>query len=187
MIEKFLTSIHPVDPVTLDTYLAQWEAFSCPKKTILTAQGQTERYIYLVQTGIQKSYYLNDGKQHVIAFTYAPSFSGIPESFLTQTPANYFLETVSDSSFLRLSFAKHQQLMQQYRPIETLVRKAEEMLLVGLLQKQYELQAFDIQTRFRAFTRRSPHLLNKVPHKDLASYLSIDPTNFSKLLGSVKI
>ena len=185
-IKKFLTAIHPVEDSLLDEYLAHWKPFTCPKKTILTFQGQTERYIYLVQDGIQKSYYLNKGKPHVIAFTYAPSFSGIPDSFLTQTPSPYFLETISDSSFLRLTYQKHQQFMQEYRSLETLSRKASEMILIGLLQRQYELLAFDMETRFRAFIKRSPHLLNLIPYKDLASYLRIDPTNFSKLLGSVK-
>jgi len=47
--------------------------------------------------------------------------------------------------------------------------------------------AFNIETRFRHFMKRSPHLLNQIPHKDLASYLRINPTNFSKLLAKVKI
>ena len=185
-IKNFLTAIHPIEDDLLDEYLTHWEPFACPKKTILTFQGQTERYIYLVQEGIQKSYYLNDGKPHVIAFTYAPSFSGIPESFLTQTPSPYFLETITDSSFLRLPYKEHQQFMQDYRSLETLSRKTSEIILIGLLQRQYELLAFDMETRFRAFINRSPHLLNLIPHKDLASYLRIDPTNFSKLLGTVK-
>ncbi|MGB3589365.1 MAG: Crp/Fnr family transcriptional regulator [Tunicatimonas sp.] len=185
-IAYFLTAIHPVDATILSDYLSHWQLFHCPKKTTITFQGQTERYIYFVEEGIQKSYYLHQGKPHVIAFTYPPSFSGIPESFITQTPSHYFLEAISDSKFLRISHEQHQQLMQQYRPIETLVRKATEMVLVGLVQRQYELMAMDIQSRFTAFVQRSPHLLNMVPHKDLASYLRIDPTNFSKLLNSVK-
>ena len=32
--------------------------------------------------------YLNNDKLHVIAFTYSPAFSGIPESFLSQSPSN---------------------------------------------------------------------------------------------------
>ncbi|WKN41555.1 Crp/Fnr family transcriptional regulator [Tunicatimonas pelagia] len=187
MIRTFLQSIHSVDTEILENYLAYWQPFHCPKKTIITFQGQRERYIYFVEEGIQKSYYLHQGKPHVIAFTYPPSFSGIPESFITQTPSHYFLESITDSTFLRISYEQHQQLMQQHRPIETLVRKATELVLVGLVQRQYELMALDIQSRFTAFVKRSPHLLNMVPHKDLASYLRIDPTNFSKLLSSVKI
>jgi CRP-like cAMP-binding protein len=153
----------------------------------MTAEGETERFIYYVLEGIQKSYYLNEGKQHIIAFAYPPSFSGVPESFFTQTPSKYFLETITDSKFLRLSFEKHQQLMQEHREIETLFRKTTELFLMGVIQRQHELMAFDIETRFKTFVKRSPHLLNMVSQKDLASYLRMDSTNFSKLINKIPI
>lgn len=78
-------------------------------------------------------------------------------------------------------------MMEKYRPIETLFRKATEMVLVGTLVRQYEGLALDMKSRFEKFVKRSPHLLQMVPHKDIASYLRIDATNFSKLYNSVKI
>ncbi len=153
----------------------------------MTAPGETERFFYYVQEGIQKSYYLNEDKQHVIAFAYSPSFSGIPESFFTQTPSRYFLETITDSKFLRIPFERHQQLMQKFREVETLFRKTTEFFLTGVIQRHHELMAFDIETRFKTFVKRSPHLLNMVSQKDLASYLRMDSTNFSKLMNSVHI
>ena len=186
-MKEFLNRIHPVDDALMEEYLRHWKPYSVPKKTVMTAEGQTERYMYYVQEGIQKAFFLNGYKEHIVAFTYPPSFCGALESFLTQSPSTYFLETITDSRFLRLSYDQHQQLMEQHRPIETLFRRATEVFLVGMMQRYYELMAFDIETRFRAFAARSPHLLNMVSQKDLASYLRIDATNFSKLLGSVKI
>lgn len=186
-MKSFFQKFHPVDDEVLNAYLSHFVEYTEPAKSILTTAGKTEHYLYLVLEGIQKSYYLTEGKQHVIAFTYPPSFSGIPDSFLTQKPSNYFLETITDSHFLRLPYEKHQELLAKYRSIETLFRKATEQILIGVLQRHYELMAYTIEERFRAFMARSPHLMNMVPHKDLASYLRIDPTNFSKLLSSVKI
>jgi hypothetical protein len=77
--------------------------------------------------------------------------------------------------------------MAKHRSIETLFRKATEILLIDTLNRYYELMAFDIETRFRKFTTRSPHLLKIASQKDIASYLRMDPTNLSKLLGTVKI
>ncbi len=187
MMKEFLSAIHSVNEEILDFYISQWKEYFLPKKTIMTAPGETERYTYYVKEGIQKSYYLNNGKQHIIAFAYAPSFSGIPESFFTQTPSRYFLETITDSHFVRLSFERHQELMKEYREIETLFRKATELFLTGMIQRQHELMAFDMETRFKAFVKRSPHLLQMVAQKDLASYLRIDSTNFSKLMNSIPI
>lgn len=186
-MKAFLSKIYKVDESILDEYIAHWKTYSLPKKTIMTAPGETERYMYFVLEGIQKSYYLDDRRQHIIAFAYAPSFSGIPESFFTQTPSRYFLETITDSNFLRIPYQKHQQLMKQFREIETLFRKATELLLVGVIQRQHELMAFDMETRFRVFVKRSPHLLQMVSQKDLASYLRMDSTNFSKLMNSIRI
>jgi len=186
-MKEFLSKIHTVENNILEEYLSHWAEYSVKKNTIMTWKGNTERYMYFVLDGIQKSYYLNKNKEHIIAFTYCPSFSGIPESFLNQTSSNYFLTTITESKFLRISFEKHQELMLKHRSIETLFRKATEFLLIDVLNRYYELMAFDIETRFRNFTTRSPHLLQMVSQKDLASYLRIDPSNFSKLLGTVKI
>ena len=186
-MKAFLAQIHEVEDSILTEYISHWKAFELPKKSIMTAPGETERYLYYVEEGIQKSYYLNGNKQHIIAFAYAPSFSGIPESFFTQTPSRYYLETITDSKFLRIPYEKHQELLQAFRPIETLFRKATESFLMGVIQRQHELMAFDIETRFKTFVKRSPHLLNMVSQKDLASYLRMDSTNFSKLMNRIHI
>lgn len=186
-MKEFLSQIYKVEDNILEEYLSYWTEYSVPKNTIMTSEGDTERYMYFVLEGVQKSYYLNKHKEHIIAFTYSPSFSGIPESFLNQSPSNYFLTAVTDSKFLRITFRQHQELMSKHRSIETLFRKATEFLLIDTLNRYYELMAFDIETRFKNFTTRSPQLLQMVSQKDLASYLRIDPSNFSKLIGRVKI
>ncbi|WP_298534903.1 Crp/Fnr family transcriptional regulator [uncultured Algibacter sp.] len=149
--------------------------------------GHVERYLYFVNDGIQKSYYLNEGKQHVMFFAYSPSFSGIVESFLTQTPSKYYLETITDSSFLRISYTEHAKLIKMHRELECLFRKITESFLLGIIERHHELMAYNMETRFKTFAQRSPHLFNMIPQKDLSSYLRIDPTNFSKLINSITI
>ncbi len=188
ILKTYLRAIHPsIDEDILELYVSCWSEKNFPKKQIITAEGQTQRDLYFVLEGIQKSYFLNDGKEYVVAFTYPSSFSGIPDSFFSQTPSKYYLESITDTKVLKISHEKHIELLTEYRPIETLFRKATEQILFGLLHRYYELMAYNIETRFKSFLQRSPHLLNQIPHKDLAAYLRINPTNFSKLLGKVKI
>ncbi|MAE83430.1 MAG: cyclic nucleotide-binding protein [Flammeovirgaceae bacterium] len=186
-LKSFLNSIHKLDDGLFEEYISHWNNHFVPKKTIITPPDSTEKYTYLVMDGIQKSYFIKDDKKYIIAFTYPYSFSGNPQSFLTQSPSKYYFETITDSSFLRLSYQKHQELMSEFPEVETLFRKATEMVLVGMIQRHYELMAHDIETRFKDFVRRSPHMLNMVSQKDLASYLRIDAANFSRLLNNVEI
>lgn len=186
-LKEYLGMIHPINEEIAGSYISAWEEYEVPRKTVITSAGQTERYLYFVQEGIQKSYYINGDKEHVIAFTYPPSFTGIPDSFFTQKPSKYYLETITHSHLLRLPFEKQQKFLEKHRQLETLFRLGTEQVLIGVLERHYELMAYSIEERFRIFMDRSSHLLNLIPHKDLASYLRIDPTNFSKLLSTVKI
>lgn len=183
----YLYAIHPVDRDILREFTSAWTEVRCARKEILTREGDIQRSILFVREGIQRSYYIRDGREFTIAFTYAPSFSGIPESFFTQTPSRYFLECITPGTMLRLSFERYEALMDRYPQIERLSRKATELVLAGLAQRIYELLALPMEERFTNFVRRSPHLLTMVPHKHLASYLGMDPTNFSKLLNSTRL
>jgi CRP-like cAMP-binding protein len=157
------------------------------KGQILTAPGEIQHDLYFVEQGVQMSYYETEEKLHVIAFTYPPNPCAIPESFNTQTPSKYFLKCVTDSEFQSISFAQLQNLFEQSRELERLFRKMTEVVLGGVINRHVELHAHTIEQRFKSFCKRSGHLLQLVPHKYIASYLDIDPTNFSKLYNSVKI
>lgn len=186
-MKKHLSSFYKVNEEILEEYISHWSEYSVSRKSIITKCGRTERYLYFVKDGIQKSYYLNEGKQHVMFFAYNPSFSGIVESFLTQTPSKYYLETITDSTFLRIPYSKHAQLIKEHRELETLFRIITEQLLIGIIERHHQLMAFKAETRFKKFTKRSPHLINMLSQKDIASYLRIEPTNFSKLINTIKI
>jgi len=71
--------------------------------------------------------------------------------------------------------------------IETMIRQGLSHALSGVLERLVELQCFSSEEKFRQLLRRSPHILQLVPHKYLANYLGIEATNFSKLINRVKI
>ena len=188
LLKQFVQQIHPLPEAELERFTANWQPLTVKRKTILTAAGETERYVYFVLEGLQRAFYVGDGnKEATIVFTYPPSFSGVADSFLTQTPSLYFLETLTASRFLRISYDEIDQLMKSSPLIQQFLFKVTAFALKGALHRHVELQCFTNEEKFRTLLQRSPHILNLVPHKYLASYLGMDATNFSKLLGSVKI
>ena len=187
-LKDFVQQIHPLTEDELTAFCSDWQPLTVKRKTILTAAGETERYLYFVNEGIQRAFYLgDDNKEATIVFTYAPSFSGVADSFLTQTPSLYFLETITASSLLRISYEQVQQLQQKHPGIQQLIFKATAFALKGALQRHIELQCFSNEEKFKTLLKRSPHILNLIPHKYLASYLGMDATNFSKLMNTVSI
>ena len=187
-LRKFISSVYPLKETEMERFLESWQPFTCKRKTILTAAGETERYLYFVLEGVQRAFFVgNERQEATIVFTYPPSFSGVADSFLTQTPSKYFLETLTNGRFLKISYQKLNDLMNEFPVIQRMVLQLSAIALKGVLERQIELQCFSAGERFKTLMARSPHVLQIIPHKYLASYLGIDPTTFSKLLGSVRI
>jgi CRP-like cAMP-binding protein len=137
---------------------------------------------------VQRAFYLkDDDRDATLVFTYKGSFSAVLDSFLLQQPSKYFLETLTQSTFLRTTYAQVNELMNKYHNFESFIRKSLGYTLAGVLERQIELQCFSAEEKFRVLLKRSPHVLQMIPHKYLASYLGIDATTFSKLLGSVRL
>ncbi|MBK9530241.1 MAG: Crp/Fnr family transcriptional regulator [Ferruginibacter sp.] len=187
-LEKFIAGICPLNGEELDRFLSIWEPFSAKRKTMLTRAGDTERHLYFVTEGIQRVYYYDEqDREATIVFTYAPSFAGVADSFLTQTPSRFFAETLTVSKFLKTSFRQLDDLMKQHHQLEHLIRVLTNAAFAGILERMVEIQCFTAEEKFKTLLRRSPHLLHLIPHKYIASYLGIDATNFSKLLAKVRI
>ena len=187
-LKEFTMAIHALPGSVWNEYEKIWQPFEAKRKTVLTAAGDTEKHLYFVLEGVQRAWYINDrGKEATIVFTYPYSFSGVADSFLLQKPSKFYFETLTASSFFRTSWQQVNELMNRYHEFERLIRLAVSYSLAGVLERQAEIQCFSAEEKFLSLLKRSPHVLRLIPHRYLASYLGIDATTFSKLLGSVRL
>ena len=188
LIRNYISSLYPLGANELNVLCEGWKEVAYKRKTILTAAGEKEDYLYFVVEGIQRAFLVDDaGREATVVFTYPPSFSGVADSLLTQMPSRFFFETLTASVMLRIPGERLFRLMEEFPQIQSFILKATALTLHGTLIRQTELQLMNAETRFRTLLKRSPHLLQLVPHKYIASYLGLDATNFSKLMGSVRI
>jgi CRP-like cAMP-binding protein len=168
-------------------FAACWHPVEYKRKEVVTAAGEVERYVYFVLEGVQRAFYLEGDKDATLIFSYTGSFSGIADSFQLQCPSRYYLETLTNSRFLRMSFTDFNRLTLEYPLIERWVRMATAHVLAGLLERHIEILTFTAAQKFKILLTRSPQVLQMIPHKYLASYLGIDPATFSKLLGTIRL
>lgn len=187
-LRALVTAIEPITPEEMDAFLAIWKPVTGKRKELMTRPGEVEKHLYFVLEGVQRVFYLDEqDREATIVFTYPPSFGGVLDSFLLQKPSRYYFENLTASSFLRCSFAELVKRMQDFPSLERMVRKGLATSLEGVLERLVEIQCFSSEEKFRSLMKRSPHILALVPHKYLANYLGIDPTNFSKFINSVRI
>ncbi|MDJ1469927.1 Crp/Fnr family transcriptional regulator [Cytophagaceae bacterium DM2B3-1] len=188
LLKQLIDYSYPLPDKDWEIFSKIWTSFSAKRKEVLTHAGEKEKYLYFVVDGVQRVYYFDDqDREATLVFTYSPSFGGVLDALLLQQPSRYFYETLTPSVFLRASATDLLALTEQSRAIELLVRQGLVQALAGVLERLAELQCYSSEEKFRKLLQRSPHILQRVPHKYLANYLGIDPTNFSKLINKVKI
>jgi cAMP-binding proteins - catabolite gene activator and regulatory subunit of cAMP-dependent protein kinases len=188
ILRKNLTAIHPIPEEAWNEFASIWQPVEYKRKTVLTAAGETERHLYFVTEGVQRVFYVDsDHPEATIVFTYPYSFGGVADSFLTQTPSRFFFETLTASKMLRTTHQQLMALVDKHREIERLIFLSTSHALRGVLERQVELLSFSAEEKFKTLLKRSPHVLQLIPHKYLASYLGIDASTFSKLLATVRI
>jgi CRP-like cAMP-binding protein len=189
--DLLLQTFETLKPLTSEArkdFMSMWSEYQVKRKDIITPAGEVEKYLYFVTDGVQRIVYLDDqNRESTLVFSYPPSFGGSISSFFLQKPSAYSYEALTPSSFLRAPFEAVDTCMQSHLCVSEAIRLGITHAFSGLLERMVELQCYTSEEKFKTLLKRSPHILTLVPHKYLANYLGIDPTNFSKLINSVRI
>lgn len=187
-LRQLIDAIHPLKEKDWEAFAVLWQPFKAGRKEILTAAGDKEKYLYFVLEGVQRVYYFDEeGREATLVFTYPPSFGGVLDAMMLQQPSKYVYETLTASVFLRALYRDVETLIQSSNDIAAAIRIGLVGAMSGLLERLAEVQCFSSEDKFRRLLQRSPHILQLVPHKYLANYLGIDPSNFSKLINRIRI
>jgi CRP-like cAMP-binding protein len=187
-LKKAVEYFKPFTPEASTDFYSIWTEHRVKRKEIITTAGEVEKYLYFVTDGVQRVLYQDDqNREATIVFTYAPSFGGVIDSFFLQRASVYYYESLTPSLFLRAPFEAVNTCMHKHHCISEAMRLGIYQAFSGVMERMVELQCFTSEEKFRQLLKRSPHILTLVPHKYLANYLGIDPTNFSKLINSVRI
>lgn len=186
-LKSAVSQIVELDDKTWERFVTIWRVHEVKKGEALTNTGEIEKNLYFVCDGVQRVYYMDDNlKEATLVLTYPYSFAGVVDSFMLQQPSKYSFEALSKSTFLKTSYSQLNKMISEDKHIDQFVKTALYYAFSGLLERMVDLQCKTSEEKFKTLLKRSPQVLQIVPQKYLANYLGIDPTNFSKLMNSVR-
>ena len=162
-----------------------WSRSKFSKGSYVSRSGAVEKRFYIVENGVQRLFVEHDGNEICLGFSYDHSWSGDYDSFVRQAPGRFNAQTITDSVLIGI---EHEELLRLYEEIPAMQRFGRlilEELLVGRATREIEQIALSAEERYRRLMDRSPHLLQLVPQKDIASYLRMTPETFSRLRAKV--
>ena len=152
-----------------------------PKKHLLLKIGETEKYLSFVETGIIRYYLPKLENDLTFTFVFANNFVSGYDSFLTQEPSIYQIETLTKTTLWRIT---HDDLQAVYKETEVgnlIGRKASEDLYLKKTKRELSLLNESAEQRYQNLFTEQPHLLQHIPLKYIASYIGVTPQALSRI------
>lgn len=150
------------------------------KKELLTRAGEIENWLNFIGRGVIRKYYLKGKEEINTQISTEGHIIHSQESFHSRTPSEYFVEAIEPSIVASITFDNLEAFFDQSKKMEHLGRLVITHTMVLKDRWQTQLVKLTPRERFIQFVTRNPELLQRVPQKYLASYLTIKPETFSR-------
>ena len=163
-------------------FLSKLETTTYKTKTILLNAGEVCKHSYFVNSGILRSFNINDNiVEHVLSFACQGWWMSDMYSFFSQKPGQLFIEVLEDAEVVSLSKENQEQLYHDIPKLERFFRILIENSLVANQQRLMDNLSLTAEERFEKFTTKYGTLVHKVPQKQIASFIGVTPEFFSKM------
>jgi len=177
-ISKHITLV----PQENELFLSKTEIRHYKAKTILLNAGEICTHSYFVNSGVLRSFNINDNiVEHVLSFACSSWWIGDMYSLLSQKPGNLFIEVLEDAEVVVLSKENQEILYQEIPKLERFFRILTENSLVANQERLMDNLSLSAEERFEKFCSKYPDLIQKVPQKQIASFIGVTPEFFSKM------
>lgn len=145
-------------------------------------QGEADKSLYFVQTGLMKAYYTSeDGKESVKSFIQSNDIIGSLAAAYSDNNCTFSLVCLEPTYLRKIPFS----IILQYskKDLEIANNMIEVLLNFSLKkeQREFEFLCLSAEERFCKLAATNPTLLDKVTQNDLARYLGVTPVGLSRI------
>ncbi len=182
LIIENIEKIIPLSELEKELILSKIEVKNYKAKTVLLNAGEICKHSYFVNSGILRSFNINDNiVEYVLHFACEGWWIGDMYSLLSQKPGNLFIEVNEDAEVVILSKENQEELYLKIPKLERFFRILTENSLVAHQERLMDNLSLSAEERFEKFCSKYPTLIQRVPQKQIASYIGVTPEFFSKM------
>ncbi len=180
-----LTQLTPRQWNELESLL---EIIDYPKGEALEHQGDHSMEQYFIIEGILKRVVSNSqGKEMILRFAAESEIDTSYAAWRLKTPIPYSIRAVTKVRAAKLSMEQWVHFMENHDSIKNEFEFEIMKLMSEVMGHTITLHLLDAPGRVQRFMRKHPALAERLPKKELASYLNLSPETLSRLKRSGKI
>ena len=142
------------------------------KGTVLQRKGDINSKVYLVESGLLRSYIIDEkGKEHIYMF--GPENWLVTDNCESDIPCQLYIDAIEDTT---INVASKEELLKEGPDLNALLRR-----LNTMQNRIIMLMSSNAKERYEHFISTYPNITQRVPLKMVASYLGITPEALSRV------
>ena len=158
------------------------------KGDVLLSQGAHEMEQYFVLDGVLKRVVASpEGKEMILRFAKEDDMDTSYAAWKLRTPAPYSIRAVTKAQVARMPLPLWAEFMESHPELKEDFEYEVMHLMSEVMAHTITLHLLDAPGRVHRFLRKHPDLAERVPKKELASYLNLSAETLSRLRHSGKI
>ncbi len=152
------------------------------KKDIIAKLGDIPENIFILKTGVIRSFYTDEKGKEYIRNLFTPiKGTGALGALILDKPSRLSYDCLTDCEVYVLNFKKFKNLTKKDKNISNFYAKVLEIVFLLLESKIYDLTVLDATERYLKLKRQIPNIENLIPQYHIASYLNITPVQLSRI------
>ena len=158
------------------------------KADVLLSQGAHEMEQYFVLDGILKRVVASpEGKEMILRFAKEDDMDTSYAAWKLHTPAPYSIRAVTKARVAKMPLPQWAAFLERHAELKDDFEYEVMFLMSEVMAHTITLHLLDAPGRVHRFMRKHPELSERVPKKELASYLNLSAETLSRLKHAGKI
>ncbi|PHS64785.1 MAG: CarD family transcriptional regulator [Flavobacterium sp.] len=180
-IRNYIETITEVNDEDWDFFSSKLQKKVFSKKKIITKIGQIENCISFIEKGIVRVFIPKEEEDITFGFSFQNEFISAYDSFLMQSPSQYQLETLAETSLLSISYSDLQEVYRKTKIGNLIGRLVAERLFILKSNRALSLLNDSAEQRYLNLFTERPNLIKEIPLKYIASYIGVTPQSLSRI------
>ncbi len=182
-IKNYLDQIATISDSDWAFFTSKLQRRIIPKKTVFLKLNDIENHISFIESGTIRLYIPKEDpdKEITFGFSFKNQFISAYDSFLTQKPSAYELQTLTTTTILSITYNDLQAVYKTTQIGNLIGRLTAERLFLLKSKREYNLLNHTAEQRYLKLFKERPGLLKVIPLKYISSYIGVTPQALSRI------